>query len=209
MRDYERWHEQYDDPAAPLSWRLGVVRAAIDADLDRRSGPVRVLSVCSGDGRDLLGVLSGRPDAGRVTGTLLELHPAIAERARTAAAPFPGIEVRTADAGDSGSYVGAAPADLVLVVGVLGNLSNADLIRTVAATPQLCTAGATLVWTRAVRPDAGNDEIRRGFAAAGFRELTYLEFGGPGADQPAVGVVRFTATPVPLEVGPRLFTFVR
>lgn len=209
MRDYERWHDQYDDPGSPLSWRLGVVRAAIDADLDRRPGPVRVLSICAGDGRDLLGVLAGRPDADRVTGTLVELHPAIAERARTAAEPFSGIQVRTADAGDSGSYVGAVPADLVLLVGVLGNLSDADLARTITTTPQWCTAGATLVWTRAVRPGDGNHEIRRAFATAGFEEADYVEFGGPDADRPAVGIVRFTGTPVPLEVGPRLFTFVR
>jgi hypothetical protein len=209
MRDYERWHEQYDDPASPLSWRLGTVRAAIHADLDRRSGPVRVLSICSGDGRDLLGVLCDRPDADRVSGTLLELHPGIAERARAAAARFPGIEVRTADAGDSGSYVGAAPADLVLVVGVLGNLTDADLSRTIATAPQFCSPDATLVWTRAVRPNADNREIRAAFAAAGFAEINYVEFGGEDADRPAVGVVRFNRTPVPLEVGPRLFTFVR
>jgi hypothetical protein len=210
VRDYERWHDQYDDPGSPLSWRLGLVRTAIEVALDSCEGPVRVLSVCSGDGRDLLGVLGRRSDADRVTGTLLELHPAIAQRAREAAATVSGIEVRTVDAGESNSYDGAVPADLVLLVGVLGNISDEDVYRTVAATPQLCAPGATLVWTRAVSADAGNDEIRRSFAPAGFTELDYREY--PGArdeSRPAVGVVRLTGSPAALEPGRRLFTFLR
>jgi hypothetical protein len=215
MRDYERWHDQYDDPDSALSWRLGVVRAAIEADLDRRDGAVRVLSVCSGDGRDLLGVLAGRADADRVTGTLLELHPAIARRARDAAAAFPGVEVRTADAGDSDSYRDAVPADLVLLVGVLGNLGQEDLLGTIAAAPKLCAAGATLVWTRGLSGHARNDEVRAAFADAGFVELDYREFGDPaagsdpGRTRTAVGVVRFDGDPAPLEPGRRLFTFIR
>jgi hypothetical protein len=210
VRYYEQWHTQYDDPGSPLSWRLRLVREAIRTELDTRHGPVRVLSVCSGDGRDLLGVLTGRPDAHRVTGTLLELHPAIAQRARDAAAAFPDIEVRTVDAGNSDSYRRAVPADLVLLVGVLGNLSTEDVDRTVDAAPQLCASGATLVWTRAVTAGRDNDDLRRAFAAAGFNEVGYWEFdAAEDEDRPAVGVVRFTGTPAPLQPGRRLFTFAR
>jgi hypothetical protein len=215
MRDYERWHDQYDDPSSALSWRLGIVRAAIEADLDRRDGPVRVLSVCSGDGRDLLGVLAERSDADRVAATLLELHPAIAQRAQDAAAAFPGVEVRTVDAGDVSSYLGAVPADLVLLVGVLGNLSPADLRGTIAAAPQFCAPGATLLWTRGLSGDASNDAVRRAFAEAGFVELDYREFDdiedGADADRTrtAVGVVRLAGDPEPLQPGRRLFTFIK
>jgi hypothetical protein len=215
MRDYEQWHDQYDDPGSALSWRLGVVRAAIAAELDRRAGPVRVVSVCSGDGRDLLGVLAERTDADRVVATLLELHPAIAERARAAAAAFPGVEVRTVDAGDSSSYLGAVPADLVLLVGVLGNLTPEDLRGTIAATPQLCAPDATVIWTRGLSGDARNDEVRRGFTAAGFTELDYREFedvedgSDPDLTRTAVGVARLAGDPAPLEPGRRLFTFIR
>lgn len=207
MRDYEQWHEQYDDPDSALSWRLGVVRETIRADLDARSGPVRALSVCSGDGRDLLGVLAQRPDAGRVSGTLLDLHPAIAERARAAASRFPGIEVRTADAGDSDSYQGAVPADLVLLVGVLGNLTTADVDRTIAAAPQLCAPGATLLWSRGRHETDLNDSIRERFAAAGFEELGYAT--RDTGSRPALGAVRYAGPATPLVSGERLFTFVR
>jgi len=52
-------------------------------------GPVRIISACAGDGRDIIGVLTGREDWNRVSATLLEIHPAVADRARTSAAARP------------------------------------------------------------------------------------------------------------------------
>src|SRR4051794_17548509 len=100
MRDYEAWHREYDDPGSALSWRLGVVQEHIAGVLDRHPGAVRVVSACAGDGRDVLEVLSRRNDTGRVRATLVELHPALAERARqTAAGVAADVDVRTLDAG--------------------------------------------------------------------------------------------------------------
>ena len=125
LRDYDRWHDRYDDPQSDLSWRLSRVQQYIEQFLDQRDGPVRILSVCSGDGRDLFQVLAGRPDTGRITATLLELHPSLADRARATAAavaPESGVTVRVVDAGNSDAYVGAVPVDLVLLVGIMGNI---------------------------------------------------------------------------------------
>lgn len=79
---------------------------------------MHILSSCAGDGRDVLGVLADRDDADRVTATLVEVHPRIAERARAAAAALAHVEVRTVDAGDTDAYLGAVPAELVLMVGI-------------------------------------------------------------------------------------------
>ena len=191
LRDYERWHRQYDDPDSDLSWRLRTVQGHLAAALDRYPGPVRVLSSCSGDGRDLL-----------------EVHPVIAERARRSAAALAArVEVRTADAGGTDAYLSAVPAEIVLLVGIFGNISDPDLARTIATAPALCRPGATLLWTRGRRAGDRNDVVRARFAAAGFTELDYatLDTGG----WPAVGVVRYDGPPVPLPAGERLFTFLR
>lgn len=209
MRDYERWHERYDDPGSDLSWRLGVVRAHIRDALDAREGPVRALSLCAGDGRDLLGVLAGRDDAGRVRAVLVEVHPAIAGRARAAAAAAglaASVEVRTADAGGTAAYADAVPAELVLLVGIMGNVTDDDLARTIAAAPALCAPGATLIWTRARAGGDRNDVVRARFAAAGFAELAYDVLDEDTL--PSVGAVRYDGPPVPLPAG-RLFTFRR
>src|SRR3954447_6821584 len=86
VRDYLAWHEQYDDLGSSLSRRLALVREVLRGELDARPGPVRVVSLCAGDGRDILGVLAEREDAARVSVTLVEVLPELVERARTAAA---------------------------------------------------------------------------------------------------------------------------
>ncbi len=209
LRDYEEWHRPSDDPGSSLSWRLRRVQAHVSDALDQRSGPVRVLSACSGDGRDVIGVLAGRPDADRVRAVLLELHPGIAEQARVAAtaARLPGVEVRTVDAGMTDAYAGAVPADLVLLVGIFGNISDEDLWRTIDAAPQLCAPGATLLWSRGRNQADLNTEVRARFAAAGFSELVYETLEQDG--MPALGVVRYAGPPVDLMPGRRLFTFLR
>ena len=208
LRDYDRWHRHYDDPGSDLSWRLRRVQAHLTAALDRTTGPVRLLSACAGDGRDVLGVLRDRPDASRVSGTLVELYPGIAQRARESAAGLTGITVREADAGRSDAYAGAVPADLVLLVGIMGNISDDDLWRLVAFSPQLCAPGGTLLWSRGLDGSDRNDSVRSAYAAAGFAELAY-ETSGDGRGAAALGVVRYDGPPVPLEPGRHLFTFIR
>lgn len=218
-RDYQDWHRRYDDQRSGLSWRLQQVRRQIDDALDRYPGEVRVLSVCSGDGRDLVGVLSARTDAGRVSAVLLELHPELAQQARdlAAAAGLAQIQVRTVDASNVDAYRGAVPADLVLLVGIFGNVADDDVWRLLAFAPQLCRPGATVLWSRArafsrplpgVTPGDLNDEVRAKLAAAGFAEVAYETHEGGGL--PALGVVRYAGPPVELRLGqPQLFTFLR
>ncbi|MGH8862442.1 MAG: SAM-dependent methyltransferase [Jatrophihabitantaceae bacterium] len=177
----------------------------ISDHLDAHEGPSRVLSLCAGDGRDVIGVLRQREDSARVHGTLVELHSDIAQRARDAAAGL-DLVVRTADAAETASYADAIPADLVLLVGIFGNISAEDLEHTVAASPALCTRGATLVWTRGRRGGDCNDAVRARFEAAGFTELEYATSDLDGL--PAVGAVRYQGPPV-TPSAERLFTFLR
>jgi len=102
--------------------------------LDDRPGErLTVISVCAGQGRDLIGVLVRRSDAGRVRATLLELDPDNVAAARVAAhaARLGRVTVEQVDAGDRASYAVAVPADLVLLVGVFGNISDAHVQATV------------------------------------------------------------------------------
>jgi hypothetical protein len=111
LRDYEQWQRRYDDPTSDLSWRLRTVRGHIEQALDRYPGPIGILSSCSGDGRDVLAVLARRADAQRVSAVLVDLHPAIAERARRSAASVAAnVEVRTADAGVTDESASPPPA---------------------------------------------------------------------------------------------------
>lgn len=208
--DWDAWHDDYADPASPLSERLRVVQRQIDQWLDESAPePVIVLSSCAGDGRDLLEVIERRPDADRVTGTLLEADPRNTARAEAHVARLGlhrRIEIRCADAGTSSAYVDAAPADLVLLCGIFGNISDDDVHRTIAAAPQLCRAGARVIWTRHRRTPDLTPQIRGWFRDHGLAEECFV---APGHASYSVGVQRFRGEPVPLVTDRQLFTFIR
>ncbi|MGI8702023.1 MAG: SAM-dependent methyltransferase [Nocardioidaceae bacterium] len=207
-RDWSSWHSPYDDPDSPLSRRLAIVSRHVADWLDSAGRPVMVLSSCAGDGRDLLGVLTARGNPAGVSATLLELDERNAARAVASAdaAGLSEVTVRRADAGLSDSYMGAVPADLVLLCGILGNISDEDVARLVRAAPQLCNPGATVIWTRHTRSPDLTPRIRRWFGEAGFEEL---EFTAPGSDAFSVGVCILRGAPQPLVPGVRLFSFTR
>ena len=209
LRDYVRWHDAYDDPDSPLSKRLRHVQSAIVAWLDRTPSDVRILSVCAGQGHDILGVLQARPDdRARVSGALMELDPTNAAIARERIAAL-GVDVTVAevDAGTTSSYVGLVPADLVLLSGIMGNITPDDIERLIHTSRQFCAPGATVIWTRGAQsPDLGPD-IRRWFADAGFDEISCEEFIEGSAMR--VGVDQLRADPEPLRPDEPIFTFYR
>ncbi|MBV1850834.1 SAM-dependent methyltransferase [Catellatospora tritici] len=203
--DWADWHRDYADPGSPLSRRLALVRSHIDSWLDRRPEPLlRVVSACAGQGHDLLGVLAGRADADRVQARLIEYDPRNAAAARAGAAGLAGVEVLCADAGGFGSYAGAVPADLVLMAGVFGNVSDDDVRATVAALPSLCAPGATVIWTRTRRAPDLTPVIDGWFTAAGFVQRA---FHAPDDVLFTVGVHEFTGAPRPLPAGGTMFRF--
>jgi hypothetical protein len=211
MRDYLKWHDAYDDPDSDLYWRLRKVQAHIRAVLDEVEGPLRVLSLCAGDGRDVLQVLAEREDASRVRATLIELHPVLAQRARefASASGLTNVTVRITDAGNTSAYAGAIPADLMIIIGVLGNLSDDDVRQTISTAPQLCRPGATLLWSRATIATERNAAIRALLAEAKFTELDYLEFDQSEGERAALGSARYDDPLQPLMIDRQIFTFLR
>ena len=70
-RDWYAWHDDYDRPDGGMARRLSWVQDRIRAALDEvPPGPVRVISLCAGQGRDLIGVLADHPRRGDVTARL-------------------------------------------------------------------------------------------------------------------------------------------
>ncbi|MEW1841319.1 SAM-dependent methyltransferase [Nonomuraea angiospora] len=197
-KDWAGWHDAYDVPGSPLERRLQVVRRRIAAALD--AGATRVVSLCAGQGRDLLPVLAAHPGRDRVRARLVELDEHNVAAARRSAPP--GVEVVRGDAALLGAYAGAVPADLVLVCGVFGNVSDADVRRTVGLLPQLCAPGATVIWTRNRRAPDLVPRICGWFEDGGFERVEV-----EGDDGYGVGVHRYAGPPVALEAGERMFTF--
>lgn len=203
-RDWQEWHEEYADPASSLWRRLEEVRRLLAADLDARAAAgqtsVRLLSLCAGDGRDAIPVLAARPGLA-IDACLVELDPGLAEAARDAArAAGVTVDVRTADAGDAATFRDRGPADVLMLCGIFGNISDADVERCVEASRAMVVPGGTVIWTRGNRvPDdparrASGDPaawVRGLFVAAGYEEVAFA----PGDATYRVGVARQAGPP--------------
>lgn len=209
MKDWVAWHGDYDDPSSAISARLISVSAHLAAAIERVApGQVRVLSLCAGQGHDVIGVLPDHPRRDDVAALLVEADPVNARIAagRAADAGLAQVTVRQADASLVANFADVLPADVLLLCGIFGNVSDADIERTVRASPALCSDGATVIWTRHRRPPDLTTPLRSWFADAGFEEAAFDSLDTQKLT--AVGVHRLRerphAGPVPPE---RLFTF--
>lgn len=208
MKDWLEWHRGYDDPSSALSFRLECVKLRLAEAIDRcRPGPVRLLSLCAGQGRDVLGVLPAHQRRDDVQAMLVEYDVRNVElgRLRAAEAGLGQVLIRQADAGQIASFADALPADVLLLCGIFGNVSDGDIERTVGAASALCAAGATVIWTRHRRPPDLTPTIRQWFAVSGFAEVA---FDTPETDRlVAVGAHRLTREADAILPGGPLFTF--
>lgn len=190
-----------------MARRLLVVQQRIRAVLDGGpKGPLRVVSLCAGQGRDLLGVLADHPRRDDVHARLVELdarNTAVA-KSMARAAGLTGVEVVTADASCTDHYVDMTPADLVLMCGVFGNITDDDIRRTIGFCTQLCAAGGMVVWTRHRDDPDWVPAVCEWFEEVGFERQWVSD---PDAEF-GVGVHRFAGQPRPLVAGERMFTFV-
>ena len=200
------WHRQYGKGRL-LTRRLERVQERIRETLDASPpGQIRVVSMCAGDGRDLLGVLTDHPRRHDVRARLVDITPALvgAGRREIARSGLGGVEFVLGDGGTTSAYSGAVPADLVLACGVFGNLSDADVRNTVRHLSDLCAPGATVIWTRGrFAPDL-TPALREWFREEGFEELSFDPIPGTTA---SVGVHRLRAVPRRFRPGMRLFSF--
>lgn len=209
--DWRAWHAKYDESESSLARRLAVVRQRVAETLaDQRPGTqMRILSLCSGDGRDVLPAVA--TGGHQTTHTVLvERDPTLSQDARATAAglELSQVDVITGDAGDAGDtsvFASALPVDLLMLCGIFGNVSNHDITTTIAATPRMLRPGATVIWTRGSTAPDLRPLIRAWFLNAGFREIAF----DSEPDGFGVGVAKLvepaTARPLPH----RLFTFTR
>jgi hypothetical protein len=208
VKDWVAWHAAYDDPSSPLSARLRRVRSHLSDAIDQAAaGRVSLVSLCAGQGHDVIGVVPYHPRRDDVRAVLVEADERNAGIARRAAAGqgLSHVEVRQADAGLVASFADALPADVLLLCGIFGNVSDHDIKRTVQASPALCRTGATVIWTRHRRPPDLTPQVREWFADGGFDEVVFEAL--QTSVLTGVGVNRLHRTPTAEPPARRLFTF--
>ena len=216
-RDWVTWHAPYDEPGSNLDRRLRWVQRRIGQALDEaRPGPIRVLSLCAGQGRDLLEVLPDHPRRDDVAGLLVELDErnVAHARAQAEAEGLDAIEVLQAGAarsfprasppGRTGVFHGGSRRPLWLC-GSYGNISDEDIATTVRHLPELCAPGAVTFWTRHRGAPDLTPAIRQWYMDAGFEEVA---FDSEDGFLFGVGTARLTVPPPAYVPDRHLFDFV-
>jgi hypothetical protein len=210
IRDWSDWHRRYDDPHSDISRRLVITQRFLGETLrDRGDRPTRLLSICAGQGLNVLPVLAQHPGRDFVTATLIELDPRnVAVAAQSArAAGLSQVRVICGDASQTDSYVDAVPADIILACGVFGNISEGAIKFTIEHLPQLCSPGAVVIWTLGRRPGrAPLQQVGQWWATAGFQQMA---IDAPADTAYSVVVHRLIRKPQPLRRGVTLFKFIR
>ena len=208
-KDWFEWHDLYNTEAK-LQQRLQIVREYISYSLDASPpGIIRVVSVCAGDGRDLLGSLENHPRAKDVHARLVELNPQLVERGRATIESLglaKQIELINGDATIADNYVGAVPADIVIVCGVFGNLADeAELNRLLTNLSFLSKQGAFVLWTRGHSNGIPYSEtVRKFLRSAGFEEVNFKL---TATEDMGVGIHRYKGENVAAPKEQQLFAF--
>lgn len=210
MRDWLGWHEAYDEPASSLARRLEVVKRRLRQALDAlTTTEPRLLSLCAGDGRDVIGVLARRGTSRSVAAVLIESDSTLAARAKAAAgyAGLSSVQVRCTDAGDVASFTDVLPVDVLMLCGIFGNIDHSAVKSMVETLPSLLNVGGYVIWTRGGSQPDRRPQVRCWFESAGLEEVAF-----DGTPQPyGVGMNRKTPASAPSPVHritDRLFTFV-
>ena len=207
MRDWHEWHRHYFEQDSPLRRRLAVVQAqlrkALPTTLD---GPLQIVSLCAGQGLDVIETLAAYPHAQHVKARLVELDErnVAAARQRAAEAGLGQVEIVLGDAAQLAVYEGAIPADIVLACGVFGNISDYDIFHTIDTLPQLCGHRATVLWTRHREPPDMTPDIGAYFVQRHFPEVDFV---APEDELFSVGANRYEGEPQALQPDTKLFTF--
>jgi hypothetical protein len=204
MTDWLAWHVGYDDPTSAISLRLQEVQEQVTAYLEAAPpGPIRVISLCSGLGLDVAVPVESHARRDDLSGVLVELDPVLVARSRELLAGLPALQVVEADAGHTSCCASAVPADLLLLCGIFGNVSDEDIRTTAANASRLCAPGATAIWTRHRRAPDLTPSIRQWWADDGWSEVAFLS---PGPETASVAVFRLEVEPLPFQEM-RLFSF--
>jgi hypothetical protein len=190
-----------------LSRRLAVVQLRLRQTLNVvPQGPIRIVSMCAGQCRDVIGVLADHHRKGDVTARLVELDADL-ERDARAMAEDAGLEldIVEGDASSTSAYAGAVPANVVLACGVFGNVNDDDIRGTILELLSLSAPGATVIWTRHRQAPDLTPTIRAWFAEAGFEEVAFDTEEGTSF---GVGTHRLVGAPHPFQANRRMFTFI-
>ena len=195
----------------PYLQRLRAVQAHLAECLDcAPHGAVRILSLCAGDGRDVIGVLQSSPRRNDVDAWLVELdRQSVADGMRHLRAS--GLEkvvnFINADATEYATYKNLVPCDITLVCGIWGHVPGNERARLVRALASFCNPGGSVIWTRGISKGKSRlNDIQSQFGGSSWENVR-LSF--TPDEEWAVGTHRYRGPSLEKPASGRIFNFRR
>lgn len=205
--DWKDWHAIYDRPSGANARLLAVQKAVSECLALLPAGPVKLLSIFAGDGRDIIPVVAGSMRRNEVNCQFIEINKALVRAGRQRAEAHgmsDKMQFECADATSPESYTGSVPVDCVLASGVFGNLLPEDVVRCIKALTGMLKTGGLLVWTRS--RCAGSGESGIAAIQAALQGQGFVERNRGGCAKFLVACHQFLNSTTRLE-GPELFRF--
>jgi hypothetical protein len=191
--------------------RLQAVQEHLRSTLNNLpAGPLSLISLCAGDGRDVIGVLRTHERRREVSAWLVELDRqsvAAGIEETSIANLHDAVQFINGDATDYATYQGIAPADVVLACGVWGHVPAQERASLVGALAGLCKPRGIVIWTRGVSAGITRlNEIKMLFARTRWESVhTSIT-----SDKKwAVATYRNCGPPIALPEAGRIFNFQR
>jgi hypothetical protein len=206
--NWSTWHNEYENEDSELNARKRAVQAHVSAlAAECPPGPVTIVSICGGQGREVIGALAKHARRADVRGRIVELDEENAAFARASAkqAGLSNLEVLTGDASLAASYDGLPPADVVVISGVFGHLSNVDRVNLISFVRQIVRNGANVVYTFFRWDEDQVQKLRGYFHEQLFEETSFETLGGKFKF--IIGRARYSASPLPFAPGAKIFQF--
>jgi hypothetical protein len=209
--DWAKWHDNYKVSPA-LKERLSIVRKHLSkCCISLPKGSIKIISICSGDGRDLLGLMEYHPRKQDVSALLVENNEELVDTGRKSiheAGFETQLKLVLSDATLFSTYDNYCPANIVLFSGVFGNVRVEETPNIIRNLRSLCNTDSYIIWTRHCRVNNGLKHIefiRNQFTENDFEE-TYYEQTADGTF--IIGTNKFCGNKIDLSAETKLFDFV-
>lgn len=171
-------------------------------------GSVRIISICAGDGRDVIGVLGSHQRRKDVSAWLVELNRksvAAGVRHTISAGLENAVNFLNEDATLYLTYKNITPSDILLLCGVWGHVPTDERVQLVGAIASLCKPGSTVTWTRGVSKGMARlHEIQSLFSGSSWESVCVSLTSDKNW---AVATHRYCGPPKELPESERLFHF--
>lgn len=168
----ESWHDNYEDKkSSPYKRTLMVKKLIVDYLINKNN--ITILSICAGQGRDILTSLNEDTSA-----YLIDVDKECVDYAQSYVNKndLNNVFVIEADASLISTYIdnNVPKADLILICGVFGHLSLEDINLTAQSLKQLIKPDGSVIWSRNKFDKDITEEVRDSFKLAGYEEEAFI-----------------------------------